>query len=157
MKRRAILIISVAMVILFVVLPITYGLSFFYALHNLQFGTPTISVSRNGFDVYVTLNIPVKNPTGVSLPTLEVFCEATLNGHMLLHGEHNVVSLDSGKELTLTFTTIVNVDLLADMFWTLVDFLSGKSVSYSITLNLSVHFLTDITISSMNKIGTFKL
>jgi len=94
MSQKAV-VLTVFLIAIVVVTPLAYSVSVFYALGRLQWHIPTLTVSRDELDIYVTLNFKVSNPTFVPLPTLEAIIEVTLDGNGLFYGEsHQIGSLN---------------------------------------------------------------
>lgn len=128
--------------------PLGYASACVYAVGRFEWGFPTLQVSREGWNIKVTMSIEVENLTSISVPSLEAYVNVTLNGNVLFHGESEIVgSLNAHSSATITLTTTVNLDLLADLFWTLVDYLSGKPVTLYGYFRLSVNLIRPWTLS----------
>lgn len=157
-KNKRTLVIGTALILLFIVVPVSYATSVFVALQSLQIGTPSLSVSLQGLTFFVTLSIPIKNPSVVPIPTFNAVVEARLNEHVLFYAESKVIgSLDPGASCVVELTTCVDIDLPLDLAITLGEYLLGKSITYSLRMSFSVHLLTDVPVYSYEKQGAFKL
>jgi hypothetical protein len=60
-------VLAVFLIGIIVVAPLAYGVGFLYAVSKLEWYTPTLTVSRDGWTIYVTLKFKVGNPTFVPL------------------------------------------------------------------------------------------
>lgn len=156
MKLARTLVLGLSVILLFSVFG--YGFGAFYALGQLRFHSPTITVARQDWTIYVSLSIEIENPTDIPLPTFDAVFEAKLNNHVLCHDEiRSLGSLNPHSTVRLTVTIAVDGSWFSDLFWTLVDYLSGKPISYSIHLGLSFHFITSFQIYSKTMTGEFEL
>lgn len=156
--KRSLKIAVTVLLVFSVLIPVIYGFSFLNAIFQLQFGVPTLEVSRDGWTIHVTLKIPVTNPTSTPIPTLKVISEVKLNDNVLFASKHtNLGSLDGGASTVMSFTTSVDVGLLADLFWALADYLSGHPVSYYVHLSFGIHMIFDFTVYEFKREGVFEL
>jgi len=152
--RKLGVVVLVLILIGLLVLPIGYC----YGISRLKWHTPKLSVSRDGWDISVSLSVEIENPSLAPLPALNVLAEAKLNDHILFHNEQTMLdSLGSGEATTIKFTVTINMALAADLFSTLVDYLSGKAIDYFLRFALSVHILTNIPVFDKTITGTFEL
>lgn len=157
-KKKRTFVIATAIILVFVMAPFAFGYGIYDALIHLQIGTPSLSVSSQGLTFFVTLSIPIKNPSITPLPTLNAVVEAKLNDHVLFYAESKVLgSLDPGASCVVELTTCVDVDLPLDLAITLGEYLAGKGITYSLRMSFSVHLLTDVPVYSYEKQGAFKL
>ena len=152
------MVLTVFLIGIVIVAPLAYGISIFYAVSRLQWHIPTLTVSRDGWDIYVTLNFKVSNPTFVSLPTLKAVIKVTLDEHTLFYAEsYEIGSLNPHGTATISLTTVINLALLADLFSTLVNYLSGEPVTLYAHFKLSIHLLVDFPVLEKEVTHTFEL
>ena len=125
-KRRSLLPILLIIILL---VPFIFGGLFFYAITKLQFSFPRLYVTRKEWVLYVTLEIDVTNPTMVPIPPLTYYVKITINAKTLFHiFSEKIGSLNPHEKTTLKFRTAINFALFKDLFWILVDYISGKGV-----------------------------
>lgn len=157
MRRRTTVILSVAMIGLFL-LPLGFGLGTANAIRQLQFKNPRISVIREGWDIKVSFSIDISNPTSSPVPSFTIVSQVTLDGHILFDSQQNTMgSLDPEKTMTLTLSTTVNLDLVVDLATTLLDYLEGKVVDYYTHFALTVHYLLDFPVYEKTLQGSWEL
>ena len=157
MSQKAVAL-AVFLIGIIVVAPLAYGASFLYAVSKLEWHIPTLTVSRDGWNIRVNLNFKIENPTSIPLPTLKALINVTFNGHSLFYAESREVgSLGAHSTTTITLSTTVNFNLFGDLFWTLVDYLSGKPVTLYAHFKLSFHLLVDFPVLEKTIIRTFEL
>lgn len=158
MKRRTLVILASTMVVLFLIVPSVYGFFAFDAIRRLKVHSPNLAVSREGWTIYVSLSFIVENPTSTPLPTIGLISKAYLNNHVLFYAEQsNFGNLGAKESVTITLTTAINLNLFSDLFWTLVDYLSGQPVEYLLRFAFFVSFIVDLTIFDYKLEGTFEL
>ena len=157
MSQKAV-VLAVFLVGIVVVAPLAYGVGVLYAVGKLEWHIPTLTVSRDGWDIYVTLNFKVSNPTFVPLPTLEAVIKVTLDECTLFYAEsYEIGSLNPHGTVTISLTTVVNLALLGDLFWTLVNYLSGEPVTLYVHFKLSIHLLVDFPVLEKEITHMFEL
>lgn len=138
-------------------LPAMYGIGTVYAITRLQWSFPHLNAYRDGWDIYVSLTIDVRNPTVIPIPSFSYAAEIKLNDHILLDTSSDLGSLNPRGETTISLTATVNVDIFSDLFWTLVDFLKGEAVTLYARFKLYLHLLVDVTIYEKIMEGTVEL
>jgi LEA14-like dessication related protein len=151
-------VLTVFLVGIVVVAPLAYGAGFLYAVNKLEWHTPTLTVSRDGWTIYVALNFKVENPTSIPLPTLEAVVNITLDDHILFYAEsYQIGSLNPHSTATISLTAAINLDLLGDLFWILVKYLAGTPITMRAYFKLSVHLLVDFPVLEKEISHTFEL
>jgi LEA14-like dessication related protein len=154
-RHNRILIIGVAVVLVFVSLSVGYVSAF----QSLQIGTLSLGVQRVGFTFSVVLFIPLKNPSALPIPTFDVLVDCLLNGHVLFSAQSETVgSLNARSSCVINLWTEINMGLLAaDLVETLVQYLAGQTISYSLKVSFIVHLGMEIPIYVYSSVGSFKL
>jgi len=148
-RRNITVIIAVFMVSVFLLVPVVFAFSSFNAVRSLQFSNPQIHVSREGWNLKVSVSVDISNPTNTPVPSFTVISKVTLNGHILFDAMQTTIGdLDPGQTMTLVLSTTLNIDLMVDLISTLLDYLSGKTVDYYVHFSISAHLLFDFPVFS---------
>lgn len=156
MRRTTTLLAGAVLISLFLVLPVTYGFGTINAIKQLQFSNPQISVSRDGWNLKVSVSIDISNPTNSPIPSITIVSKVTLDGHILFDAmQNNIGSLDPKQTMTFVLSTTVNLDLLVDLVAVLLDYLEGKKIDYYAHFALTMHYLFDFTIADKTLSGTW--
>lgn len=141
-----------------VVATLAYGVGALYAVSKLEWHIPTLTVSRDGWTIYVTLNFKVENPTFVPLPPLEAVINITLDDHTLFYAKsYQIGTLKPHSTATISLTTAINLDLLADLFWILVKYLAGNPITMRAYFKLSIHVIVGFPVMEKEITHTFEL
>jgi len=157
-RSRTLAIGLIVILLLVVMLPSAYAFLAFDAIKKLRIQSATIEVERDGWSIYVTILVIIENPTSIPIPALSILRECKLNENVLFYGEMSTIdSLNPYSTATLEFSTLVNFDLLGDLFWTLVDYLSGKPITYLFQFKITMHLVFDFRVTEIKYEGLWEL
>lgn len=146
------------LLLIVVVVPVGYAYAAYNAVSQLKIRSATIEVERDGWDISVIISVVVENPTSIPLPALSFLRECKLNENVLFYGETSTIdSLNPHSTATSKFSTLVNFDIFGDLFWTLVDYLSGKPITYYFCFSITMHLLLDFPVYEIKREGIWEL
>jgi LEA14-like dessication related protein len=155
-KSKTILIAS-TLIIVFLIVPV-YGLGVVWAIPQLKIGTPTISVTNEGFTIIVAFSVPIENPSVVPIPTLNAIVDVELDEHTLFYAEATSLGqLNAGGNTTISLRTRVDLAIVPELFGSLTSYLAGNPIAYHIRIVLGFHILTDVNLLTSTSEGHFEL